>query len=108
MEKAVGFTQVRRGQCARYAGPKNPEFDGYKFIAVDSVGSVKFEHLIIIGINGSERKIAYICYNNLTYDNPLTNDWDQIGEISLKSFIERKCGWIRHNRVKEKALSEKN
>lgn len=112
-KKLLDLHKYGEGNVTVMVGSKNPEFDGYKFIAVDSVGSVKFEHLILIGINGSERKIAYICYNNLSYNDPLTKDVPGGGtmsrsDITLKSFIEHRCGWIRHNRVKEKSLSEKN
>lgn len=112
-KKLLDLHKYGEGNVIVMVGSKNPEFDGYKFIAVDSVGSVKFEHLILIGINGSERKIAYICYNNLSYNDPLT-EYVPSGrtmsrsDITLKSFIEHRCGWIRYNRVKEKALSEKN
>lgn len=105
-KKLLDLHKYGDGDVIVMVGSKNPELDGYKFIAVDSVGSVKFEHLILIGTNGSERKIAYICYNNLTYDDPLT-EYVSSGrtvsrrDISLKSFIEYKCGWGRHNRTSD-------
>lgn len=80
--------------------------DGYAFILVDNSRTINFEKSVLIGRNGSERKIAYICYENKSYDDPLV-EYQSAGRsfrkriISMESFVRRKCGWDKHIREKE-------
>ena len=80
--------------------------DGYAFILVDNSRTINFEKSVLIGRNGSERKIAYICYENKSYDDPLV-EYQSAGRsfrkriISMESFVRKKCGWDKHIREKE-------
>lgn len=80
--------------------------DGYVFILVDNSRTINFEKSVLIGRNGSERKIAYICYANKSYDDPLV-EYQSAGRtfrrkiISMESFVNGKCGWKRHKTEQE-------
>lgn len=77
--------------------------DGYVFILVDDSRTINFEKSVLIGRKGSERKIAYICYENKSYDDPLVK-YQSAGRsfrkriISMESFVSGECGWERHKK----------
>lgn len=79
-------------------------YDGYKFIIVDSSRSTVFEKVVFIGINNADKKIAYICFGNLTDEDPML-EYSASGRAvsvrvqSMDSFI-KSCGWERHKAEK--------
>lgn len=107
-KKLLEVHKYGQGDTVYYPNAERGSFtlEGYRFILIDNSREDPFDKLMFIGVNDTERKIAYICFSNLTIDDPLvyykrSYRYTSKEIISMESFVRRKCGWDKHIREKE-------
>lgn len=98
-KKLLEVHKYGQGDTVYYPNAERGSFtlEGYRFILIDNSREDPFDKLMLIGVNDTERKIAYICFSNLTIDDPSvyykrSYKYTSKEIISMESFVRRKCG----------------
>ena len=107
-KKLLEVHKYGQGDTVYYPNAERGSFtlEGYRFILIDNSREDPFDNLMLIGVNDTERKIAYICFLNLTIDDPLvyykrSYRYTSKEIISMETFVREKCGWKRHKTERE-------